>query len=56
MKRGRRKDSPKRNVNQLSLDFTQNVPIEIHIPRHSNVNIKKEIAWNKKTIIELVRN
>ena len=56
MKRGRRKDSPKRNTNQLKFDFTQNVPIEIHIPRHNTVNFKKEIAWHKKTIIELVRN
>lgn len=54
MKRPRKKNSRKININQLAFDFTQNVPIEIHIPRQISVNYKKEFTWNKKTMIELV--
>lgn len=54
MKRPRKKNSRKININQLAFDFTQNVPIEIHIPRQISVNYKKEFTWNKKTTIELV--
>ena len=49
------KKSGRRLTNQLSLDFNQNVPIEIHIPRISTINFNKEILWNKKTVIELVK-
>ena len=54
MKRPRKKNSRKKNINQLAFDFTQNVPIEIHIPRQISVNYKKEFTWNKKTMIELI--
>ena len=54
MKRPRKKNSRKKNINQLAFDFTQNVPIEIHIPRQISVNYKKEFTWNKKTMIEFV--
>ncbi len=54
MKRPRKKNSRKININQLAFDFTQNVPIEIHIPRQISVNYKKEFTWNKKTMMELV--
>ena len=54
MKRPRKKNSRKININQLVFDFTQNVPIEIHIPRQISVNYKKEFTWNKKTMIEFV--
>ncbi|GBD88831.1 hypothetical protein BMS3Abin03_02773 [bacterium BMS3Abin03] len=56
MKRERKKRSLKRDLNQLSFDFTQNISIEIHIPKSSSVNYKKEINWGRKTAIELVRN
>ncbi len=55
MKRPRKKNSRKKNINQLAFDFTQNVPIEIHTPRQISVNYKKEFTWDKKTMIELVR-
>ena len=54
MKRLRKKNSRKKNINQLTFDFTQNVPIEIHIPRQISVNYKKEFTWNKKMMIEFV--
>jgi hypothetical protein len=56
MKRGHKKDLLKKNANQLALDFTQNVPIEIHIPKNRSIDYNKEIPWRKKTTIELVRS
>ena len=56
MKRGRRKNSQKKNVNQLSLDFNINVPIEIHIPKYGLEQVRKELVWDRKTAIELVRS
>ena len=56
MKRGHKKGLLKKNANQLSLDFTQNAPIEIHIPKNRSINFNKEISWRKKTTIELVRS
>lgn len=56
MRRGRRKSSPKKNRNQLTLDFNVNVPIEIHIPKYGMEQVKKELTWDRKTAIELVRS
>lgn len=58
IKRGRKKYSVKRNPNQLTLDFTSNVPIEIHIPKNNLEEAKKDFnfSWQRKTAIELVRN
>ena len=56
MKRGRRKNPAKQNRNQLTLDFNVNVPIEIHIPKYGMEQVKKELVWDKKTAIELVRS
>lgn len=58
MKRGKRRNSVKRNPNQLSLDFTANVPIEIHIPKYEVIEQRKEFnfSWERKTAIELVRS
>lgn len=55
MKRGHKKGLQKKNTNQLSLDFTQNTPIEIHIPKHELINFSKDIPLGEKTTIELVR-
>ena len=56
MIRGRRKSSTKKNKNQLTLDFNVNVPIEIHIPKYGMEQVKKELVWDRKTAIELVRS
>jgi hypothetical protein len=56
MRRGRRKNSVKKNKNQLSLDFNVNDPIEIHIPKYGMEQVKKELVWDRKTAIELVRS
>lgn len=56
MNKTRTKKTKKKNINQLTLDFNQNVPIEIHIPKQITVNYNKEFMWSKKTAIELVRS
>ena len=57
MRRGRRKNSIKKNINQLTFDFNVSVPIEIHIPKYGlEQQIKKNLTWDKKTAIELIRN
>lgn len=56
MRRGRRKSSPKKNRNQLTLDFNVNNPIEIHIPKYGMEQVKKELVWDRKTAIQLVRS
>jgi len=55
MTKGQRRNRVRKNRNQLTLDFTANVPIEIHIPRQISVNYKKEFIVSKKTMIELVK-
>jgi hypothetical protein len=55
MIKGRKRNRAKENKNQLKIDFTANVPIEIHIPRHISVNYKKDFIVSKKTMIELVK-
>lgn len=52
----RRSVSSGRKANQLSLDFSANVPIEIHIPKFDISNLKKELIWERKPSIELARN
>ena len=56
MSKTRKKNIKNKNVNQLAFDFNQNVPIEIHIPKQTTVNYKKEFMWSKKTAIQLVRS
>jgi hypothetical protein len=55
MKRIQKRRAAKKNSNQLSFDFTSNIPIEIHTPRLEHSLLKKELAWDRKTAIELVR-
>ena len=56
MSRGRRKTSIKKNRNQLTLDFNVNVTIEIHIQKYGMEQVKKELVWDRKTAIELVKS
>jgi hypothetical protein len=56
MKRGHKKRLLKKNSNQLHLDFSQNIAIELHIPKNGSITFRKEIPWRKKTTIELVRS
>lgn len=55
MKRGRKRNSPRRKANQLSFDFTANVPIEIHTPRFDIPSLRKEFMWERKHEIQLMR-
>ena len=50
MKRERKRRSSKRNLNQLSFDFTQNIPIELHTPKKISVNLKKKLTGIKKLL------
>jgi len=56
MKREKKKSPARRNKNQLSLDFTANVPIEIHIPRQEIKNPPNDFTWERKTAIQLMRS
>ncbi|MBT8378411.1 MAG: hypothetical protein KJN64_04210 [Ignavibacteria bacterium] len=55
MKRGRKRNSTRRKANQLSFDFTANVPIEIHTPRFDIPNIRKDYSLQRKQEIQLAR-
>jgi hypothetical protein len=55
MKRGRKRNSSQRKTNQLSFDFTANVPIEIHTPRFDIPSLRKDYSWQRKQEIQLVR-
>jgi hypothetical protein len=55
MRRGRKRNSPRRKTNQLSFDFTANVPIEIHTPRFDIPNLRKEYNFERKQEIHLMR-
>jgi hypothetical protein len=55
MKRARKRNSSRRNVNQLSFDFTANVPIVIHTPKFDIPSIRKDYSWQRKQEIQLVR-
>ena len=54
MNRGQKRRTIKKHKNQLSLDFTSNVPIELHQPRFTTNKIKSDINWEKKTVIQFV--
>ncbi|MFI5237493.1 MAG: hypothetical protein ACHQLA_06125 [Ignavibacteriales bacterium] len=56
MNRERKRNSTHKKANQLSFDFTSAIPIEIHTPKFEIASIKKEMIWEKKLSIELVKN
>jgi hypothetical protein len=55
MKRERKRNSPRRKANQLSFDFTENVPIEIHTPRFDIPNLRKEYSAESKRDIQFIK-
>jgi hypothetical protein len=56
MKKRRKRISKKIKSNQLSFDFNVNTPIEIHTPKSDISNLRKELAWERRPIIEIVRS
>ena len=41
---------------QLSLDFNLNIPIEIHKPKSDIFTMKKDLAWERRPVIEIVKS
>jgi hypothetical protein len=56
MKKGRQRNSTPKKANQLSFDFNSNIPIEIHTPKYDISNLRKELVWERRPIIELVKS
>ena len=42
--------------NQLSFDFSINDPIEIHTPKSDISDLRKELAWEHRPIIEIIKS
>jgi hypothetical protein len=42
--------------NQLSFDFNTNNPIEIHKPKFDIADLRKELAWEHRPMIEIVKS
>jgi hypothetical protein len=56
MKKRRKTNSALIKSNQLSFDFTNNIPIEIHTPKSNISDLRKELAWEHRPIIEIVKS
>jgi hypothetical protein len=54
MKRVQKKNPVRKRANQLSLDFSSNVPIEIHIPKFEIPNFRISIMPERKQEIQLI--
>jgi len=56
MKKRRRRNHSLKKTNQLSFDFSTNDPIEIHTPKSDISELRKELAWEHRPIIEIVKS
>jgi len=56
MKKTRKRNSAPTKSNQLSFDFSMNIPIEIHKPKSDISDLRKELAWEHRPIIEIVKS
>ena len=56
MKKRRKRNSAKTKSDQLSFDFSANTPIEIHTPKSDISDLRKELAWDHRPIIEIVKS
>jgi hypothetical protein len=56
MKKRRKINSTPLKTNQLSFDFSTNIPIEIHTPKSDISDLRKELAWEHRPIIEIVKS
>ena len=56
MKKKRKRDSASEKSNQLSFDFSMNIPFEIHKPKSDVSNIRKELFPDRRLIIEIVKS
>ncbi|MBE7475720.1 MAG: hypothetical protein HND39_05510 [Ignavibacteriota bacterium] len=56
MKKKRKRNQTPTEPNQLSFDFNINIPIEIHTPKSDISDLRKELAWERRPIIEIVKS
>jgi len=56
MKKRKKRNSVTAKPNQLSFDFNLNIPIEIHTPKSDISDLRKELAWEHRPIIEIVKS
>jgi len=56
MKKRRKRNSIETKSDQLSFDFNMNIPIEIHKPKSDISDLRKELAWEQRPIIEIVKS
>jgi hypothetical protein len=56
MKKRRPRNHSLKKTNQLSFDFSANDPIEIHTPKSDISDLRKELAWEHRPIIEIVKS
>jgi hypothetical protein len=56
MKKTRKRNLTPTKANQLSFDFSTNMPIEIHRPKSDISDLRKELAWEQRPIIEIVKS
>jgi len=56
MKKRRKRNSIPLKSDQLSFDFNINLPIEIHRPKSDISSLRKELAWEHRPIIEIVKS
>jgi len=56
MKKKRKRSPVTIEPNQLSFDFSTNAPIEIHTPKSDISALRKELAWERRPVIEIVKS
>jgi hypothetical protein len=56
MKKRRKRHLSEIKSNQLSFDFNINTPIEIHTPKSDISSLRKELAWDRRPAIEIVKS
>jgi len=56
MKKRRKRNAASKKTNQLSFDFNLDDPIEIHTPKSNISDLRRELAWEHRPIIEIVKS
>ncbi len=56
MKKRKKRNPTTTKSDQLSFDFNINDPIEIHTPKFDISDLRKELAWEHRPIIEIVKS
>jgi hypothetical protein len=56
MKKRRKRHSTEIKSDQLSFDFNISTPIEIHTPKSDISSLRKELAWERRPVIEIVKS